>query len=156
MEDRLSMPAPVDRSASRVALLTIRAGDARWAFPSAAVASVEPFDADSAETALDLLPLLGTSAAALFEAWRVLVLVLDNEQLRLLVRGALDLTELPARSLLPLPAELTSASPLVTHVALVDGKPSLLVVSPERLLSVARTAAAATTPFSTSPEAHSC
>jgi hypothetical protein len=137
--------------------LTIQAGDSRWAIPSSAVGSIEPFDAATADAALDLLALLDAAAAPLFEAWRVVVMHASGEQLRLLVRGTLDLTEMPSRSLLPLPPALTSASPFVTHVALVDGKPSLLVLSPERLLRALPADAGSRSPTSTtSPEARSC
>jgi hypothetical protein len=137
--------------------LTIQAVGSRWAIPSNAVGGIEPFDATTAETTLDLLALLGAAAAPLFEAWRVLVLDVGGAQRRLLVRGALDLSEIPVQSVLALPRALLSAAPLVTHVALVDGKPSLLVVSPERLLRASRADAgspSATSP--TLPEARSC
>jgi hypothetical protein len=137
--------------------LTVQAVGSRWAIPSGAVGGIEPFDATDADATLDLLALLGAAAAPLFEAWRVLVLDVAGEQRRLLVRGALELCDVPAQSLLPLPAALTLAAPLVTHVALVDGKPSLLVVSPERLLRASPADAGSRSVTSTTlPEAPSC
>jgi len=151
------MPGPAEARAARASLLTIQAVGSRWAIPSAAVGGIEPFDAATAETTLDLLALLGAAAAPRFEAWRVLVLDVAGEQRRLLVRGALELREVPAQSLLALPLALSLAAPLVTHVALVDGKPSLLVVSPERLLRASPADAGSRSATSTTlPEARSC
>jgi hypothetical protein len=138
-------------------LLTIHTASGSWAIPSAAVGSVEPFDAASDEAALDVLALLGAPAAPTSEAPRVIVLQVAGERLRLLVRGALRLSETTAQSLLPLPAALTHVSPFVTHVALVDAKPALFVVSPERLLRAFQADQRSfPSTLTTSPEARSC
>jgi hypothetical protein len=139
-------PRAEARSAA-TALLTIHSGDRVWALPSLAVASVEPFSEDGSDAPLDVLALLGAAPAAGEQAARVVVLSVQGQRLRLLVRGHLTLTETAAVNLLPLPAAVQSASPRVSHVALVDGKPALFVVSPERLLQAFRVSAVSSPPI---------
>jgi hypothetical protein len=116
------------------ALLTIKSEQGMWAFPSAAVLSVEPLAVRADEQLpLDLASLLGSAASEPGEDTRVLVLA-GKEQRRVRVSGTLRLVDGASLQLLPLPPELCAVSPLLSHMALIDGKPSLFVVSPERLL----------------------
>ena len=119
-------------------LLTIRGAGSTWGIPSAAVQGVEACgDTPGAKAPLDVLALLGAAPATPGQASRVVVLNVHGAELRLLVHGVLTLTETTSSSLLPLPPALQRATPLVSHVAVVDGKPALFVLSPERLLEVA-------------------
>lgn len=124
---------------SRAPLLTIRTASGAWGIPSSAVASVEQPGEAAAEGMLSLHTLLGVDVpiASAGQA-RVIMLEVSGERLPLLVHGALTLVETTAGDLLPLPAAVQSLTPLVSHVAVVDGKPALFVVSPERLLEAAR------------------
>ena len=78
---------------------------------------IEPFADDTETPPLDMLALLGAAPAAASQAARVIVVQTAGEQLRLLARGALTLTETPAENLLPLPLALQNATPLVSHIA---------------------------------------
>jgi chemotaxis signal transduction protein len=69
---------------------------------------------------------------------RVLVLEVEGERVQLLVHGALELAEATAANLLQLPAAVRAMTPLLSHLAVLDGKPALFVISPERLLQAAR------------------
>ena len=131
-------------------LLTIQGEGGAWGIPSSAVASVQrassgaaaSADADS-EAPLDLLALLGVATAPEAGAnSRVLVLVVGGQRASLLVHGTLQLAETTASELLPLPPAVQAQTPLLSHLAVIDGKPALFVVSPERLLQAARSAAA--------------
>lgn len=124
------------------ALLTINGQGGAWGIPSIAVASIERFTATK-EAPVELLSLLGVAAPAPSDDARVLVLDVQGERLSLLVHGALQLAQTAAEDLLPLPASLQTQTPLVSHLAVIDGKPALFVVSPERLLEAARRAATA-------------
>jgi hypothetical protein len=126
------MPVRPEADHQTTGLLSVGADGKTWAVPSSCVVSIEPFD--SAESAIDVLALLGVAPAAASQTARVLVLQVAGQRLRLLARGALLLRNPNQRELLPLPTEFGSCSPLVSHVVIVDGKPSLVVVSPERLL----------------------
>ena len=133
------MQPRAESASGRAPLLTLSNASGTWGIPSAAVASVEQPSSALASSTLSLLDLLGValpSAAA--EPARVLVLQVGDERLPLLVHGTLTLVETTAGDLLPLPAALQSLTPLVSHLAVVDGKPALFVVSPERLLQAAR------------------
>lgn len=127
---------------SRASLLTIDSARGSWGIPSSAVASVAQASPQAAEATQSLLALLGIEApnGALLEA-RVLVLQVGSERVSLLVHGALTLLDATAADLLPLPAAVRRITPLVSHLAVVGGKPALFVVSPERLLQAARAAA---------------
>jgi hypothetical protein len=127
--------------AADTSLLTIRGAVATWAIPSRAVSAVEPVAVE--ETALDALTLLGLGDTESTQVARVLVLEHAGQKARLLVHGALELSRAGPGELLPLPDALSSVTPLISHVALVNGKPTLLVVSPERLLARAGAAASA-------------
>ena len=129
-------PPPEARPAAS-ALLTIRTADGAWGIPSASVVGIEPWSAAS-DAALDVLALLGSVPASPHETPRVVVLQVRGAELRLLVRGALALVETAASNLLPLPPALQRTTPLVSHVAVVDGKAALFVVSPERLQQACR------------------
>ena len=127
-------------------LLTIQGEGGAWGIPSSAVARVQRPTSDSpadAETPLELLTLLGVSAGSEARAnSRVLVLEVQGERTSLLVHGTLQLAETTASELLPLPPAVQAQTPLLSHLAVIDGKPALFVVSPERLLQAARSAAA--------------
>jgi hypothetical protein len=132
---------------SSTALLTIQGEGGAWGIPSSAVASVQRVvssagaDAD-AERPLDLLTLLGvTTAPEARPDSRVLVLDVAGQRTSLLVHGTLQLAEAAVSELLPLPAAVQAQTPLLSHLAVIDGKPALFVVSPERLLQAARSAA---------------
>jgi hypothetical protein len=127
-------PAPQARAAP---LLTISSASGTWGIPSSAVASVEQPRASLGNATPSLLALLGIAVPSA-EPARVLVLQVGDERLPLLVHGTLTLVETTAGDLLPLPPAVQSLTPLVSHLAVVDGKPALFVVSPERLLQAAR------------------
>ena len=120
------------------ALLTIASEAGNWAFPSAAVLSVETAERQQAEPDAELLALLGAPSPASVHEARVLVLEAGGERRRVRVHGALELLEGAAVQLLPLPPEVRATSPLLSHVAVVDGKPTSFVVSPERLFESLR------------------
>lgn len=133
-------------ASTRLALLTIQGEGAAWGIPSSAVASVQRVvasaDAD-AEAPLELLALLGVPTAPAARAnSRVLVLEVSGQRASLLVHGALQLAEAAVSELLPLPPVVQAQTPLLSHLAVIDGKPALFVVSPERLLQAARSALA--------------
>jgi hypothetical protein len=86
----------------------------------------------------DLLTLLGATNSAGQREGRVLVVQAAGQRRKVRVLGTLELLEGAMVELLPLPAEVRAAAPLITHVALVGGKPKLFVVSPERLLEALR------------------
>jgi len=135
------MQPPAELRLGRTPLLSIDTESGRWGIPSSAVASVEQPSPALAATTLHLLTLLGVETPSEApERARVLVLQVGAERVPLLVRGALTLLDAPATDLWPLPAAVQIAMPLVSHLAVVDGKPALFVVSPERLLQAARAA----------------
>jgi hypothetical protein len=123
-------PAEPQRAAT--ALLT------SWAIPSAAVASVQPLGSSAAPPELDVLALLGVFVEDAALTPRVMVLRHGHERVAVLARGALKLAEAAANDLLPLPPELLACAPLVSHIAVVNGKAALFVLSAERLLHAAR------------------
>jgi chemotaxis signal transduction protein len=132
------MQPRVERAAS-TALLTIHGDGGTWGIPSTAIASVQRWAGNANQTPVELLSLLGVATPnASQQHARVLVLEVQGERLSLLVHGALQLAETAADDLLPLPAAVQSLTPLVSHVAVIGGKPALFVVSPERLLEAAR------------------
>jgi hypothetical protein len=90
--------------------------------------------APTAEPPIDLGALLGAPHSEPAEDDRVLVVQSGERRQRVRIAGQLHLVEGGAVQLLPLPPELRRVSPLVSHVATVGGKPTLFVVSPERLL----------------------
>jgi hypothetical protein len=135
---------------SSTALLTIQGEGGAWGIPSSAVASIQRrvVGADASvgadgEAVLDLLTLLGVTTAPQARAdSRVLVLDVAGQRASLLVHGTLQLAEAAVSELLPLPAAVRAQTPLLSHLAVIDGKPALFVVSPERLLQAARSAPA--------------
>jgi hypothetical protein len=130
------MQRQVSRGRSSTELLTIRAATSAWGIPSSAVLSVDAFARADGEPPPDVLALLGAAAASTEDEARVLRLRVGGQRLEVLVRGALGLIEAAADELLTLPAALQGFTPLVSHIALVDGKPSLFVISPERLMEM--------------------
>jgi hypothetical protein len=124
-------------------LLVVREIGRSWAVPSGAVLAVERQSGWSGAAPLDLQQLLGESplgSVAVDTPHEARVLVVGNARSRvpLLARGALGLLQVSAEALLPLPAPLRARAPLVDHVALENGAPSIFVLSPERLLEVSR------------------
>jgi hypothetical protein len=133
------MQPPAERSAASTRLLTIHGAGGVWGIPSSFVSSVELPDAIATESPPELLALLGVaSPASATERARVLVLEVQGQHVQLLVHGALQLADAAASDLLPLPAAVQAITPLLSHLAVIDGKPALFVVSPERLLQAAR------------------
>jgi hypothetical protein len=132
------MQPPANPGSSSTALLAIRADGSAWGIPSSAVMGVEPFESGNQEPPPDVLSLLGASSPGRELESRVLRLRVGGERLDVLARGALSLIETRAADLLALPTALQGLTPLVSHVALVDGKLCLFVISPERLLKVCR------------------
>ncbi len=140
------MPAQADAAVRATSLLTVHAGQSAWAIPSAAITSVERLVAGAETDAPDALTLLGMARADAETSRRVMVVHAAGEHARVLVCGAIALTETAPEDLVPLPTELATTAPLVSHVALVSGKAALFVVSPERLLRASRELAALSTP----------
>jgi len=117
------------------ALLTIWTEHGQWALPCSAVVSVESAAAaPTAEPSCDLAALLGAPSSEPTRDDRVLLVQSGERRRRVRIAGQLHLVDGAAVELLPLPPELCRMSPLVSHVATVGGKPTLFVVSPERLL----------------------
>lgn len=130
------------------ALLKIGVGSRGYAIPSACVLGIERLCDWHGEAALDVLPLLGIAApASLLDASDARVALLDagEQPLPLLVRGALTLIHPAAGELLALPVAMQKL-PLVSHIAVVNGKPSFFVLSPVRLAQ-ARAAAISAPPI---------
>ncbi|MDF3065774.1 MAG: hypothetical protein K0R38_1375 [Polyangiaceae bacterium] len=132
------MSAPTEPAPRPTTLLTVQAGGGCWAIPSAAVTNVERLTAGSPSDAPDALGLLGLTPLGEEAARRIVVVRAAGEQARILVSGDIALVEAAPSELLPLPRELRTAAPLVSHVAVLSGRPALFVVSPERLLRAAR------------------
>jgi hypothetical protein len=150
------MPPPAERTSTSTQLLTIHGAGGVWGIPSTAVASIEPPPVDATATPLELLALLGVAVSApANQRARVLVLEVEGERVNLLVHGALELAETAAADLLQLPAAVRAMTPLLSHLAVLDGKPALLVISPERLLQAARGAPSAV-PLPDSARGSSC
>lgn len=130
-----------DRPAQSTALLTIHGDGGTWGIPSRAVASVGRWSTTTTETPVELLALLGVASPTdAHEQSRLLVLDVRGERVTLLVHGTLHLAETAADSLLQLPPSVQTLTPLISHLAVIDGRPALFVVSPERLLEAARRA----------------
>jgi hypothetical protein len=130
---RAFMQLSAERRHESGALLTV-AGPHGYALPGGCVLGIEHLRDWQGEAPLDVLPLLGIEAAALStEQQRVALLDAGERHLPLLVRGALALIHPGPGELLPLPRAMQSLAPLVTHIAVVDGKPSFFVRSPTRL-----------------------
>jgi len=130
-----------DRTAPSTALLTIHGDGGTWGIPSAAVASIGRWATTTEGAPVELLSLLGVAnPTRANDHARVLVLEVRGERVQLLVHGTLHLAETAADNLLQLPASVQTLTPLISHLAVIDGKPALFVVSPERLLEAARRA----------------
>ena len=150
------MQPPAERTSTATRLLTIHGAGRVWGIPSTAVASIEQPPADAAAAPPELLALLGVATPTdANQRARVLVLEVEGERVNVLVHGALELAEAAAADLLQLPAAVRAMTPLLSHLAVLDGKPALLVVSPERLLQAARGAPTAV-PLPDSARGSSC
>jgi|GEM_PF-4030479 len=150
------MQPRAERTSTSTRLLTIHGAGGVWGIPSSAVASIEPATAGAATAPPALLALLGVVAPTEpHERARVLVLEVEGERVQLLVHGALELAEAAAADLLQLPAAVQAVTPLLSHLAVFDGKPALFVISPERLLQAARGAVTAI-PLHDSARGSSC
>jgi hypothetical protein len=133
------MQSPAEATNATLVLLTIRGASGAWAIPSSAVASIEPPESAELTSPVDLLALLGAAPPAPgAERGRVLIVQADGQRLPVLVHGALHLAETAGSDLLQLPTALQPSAPLISHLAVSDGKPDLFVLSPERLLKAAR------------------
>lgn len=136
-------------------LLTIHGASGAWGIPSSAVASIEQAQ-DGVAPPPELLALLGVATPDdVSLRARVLMLEVHGERVQLLVHGALELAEAASSDLLLLPAAVQAMTPLLSHLAVIDGKPALFVVSPERLLQAAREALTAV-PLHDSVRGNSC
>ncbi len=150
------MPGRAEAEAGATALLTIDAGSPVWAIASDAVTMIEPFTDGDAETAVDVRALLGGGPVQ-DRARRVVTVQVAERRLRLIARGALQLRSLARHEIVPLPAAFEQRSPFVSHVALVDDEPVLLVVSPEPLLrALTATASPSSLTLPQRPEAIPC
>jgi len=130
---RAFMRLSAERRNEGGALLTV-AGRQRYALPGACVLGIEHLRYWQGEAPLDVLPLLGIEAVELGTGeQRVALLDAGERRLPLLVCGALALIHPAPGELLPLPHTMQSLAPLITHIAVVDGKPSFFVLSPARL-----------------------
>lgn len=127
------------RSAS-TALLTVQTGQHRYALPGACVLAIEHAQDWQGEPPLDALALLGLTptVGALLDEARVAVLDAGDTQLPLLVRGRLTLIHPAEDELLALPSAMHSETSFVSHIAVVDGKPSFFVLSPALLARASR------------------
>ena len=135
------MPPRVEPPSAATRLLTIHGASGVWGIPSVVVTGVELPNAVAATDPPDLLALLGVATPSQTnEHARVLSLDVRGEHVQVLVHGALQLAETAAVDLLPLPAAVRAVTPLLSHLAVVDGKPALFVLSPERLVEAARSA----------------
>ena len=133
------MQPQAEQSSNSTRLLTIHGRGGVWAIPSSIVSAVELPGSVASALPPDLLALLGVATPTeTDEPTRVLVLEVHGEHVQLLVHGALRLAEAATTELLPLPAVVRAVTPLLSHLAVIDGKPALFVVSPERLLEAAR------------------
>jgi hypothetical protein len=127
------MRLSAERSSESGALLAV-AGPRGYALPGACVLGIEPLLDWQGEEPLDVLPLLGIDATELpSDGQRVALLDAGERRLPLLVRGALTLIHPAPDELLPLPTAMQAFAPLITHIAVVNGKPSFFVLSPARL-----------------------
>jgi hypothetical protein len=141
------MQPRAESTSASTRLLTIHGAGSVWGIPSSAVASIEQAQADAAAAPPELLALLGVATPTdPNQRARVLVLEVQGERAQLLVHGALELAEAAAADLLPLPAAVQAMTPLLSHLAVLDGKAALFVISPARLLQAARDAVAAVPP----------
>ena len=149
------MPSRAERTSPPTGLLTIHGAGGVWGIPSTAVISIEK-PRDGAVTPPELRILLGVATPSdAGQSARVLVLEVEGERASLLVHGALGLAEAAAADLLQLPPALRAMTPLLSHLAVVDGKPALFVISPARLLEAARGASSAV-PVPDSARGSSC
>jgi hypothetical protein len=127
------------RSAS-TALLTVQTGQHRYALPGACVLGIEHAQDWRGEPPLDALALLGLAPAvgAGLDDARVAVLDAGDTQLPLLVRGRLTLIHPAEDQLLALPSAMHGQASFVSHIAVVDGRPSFFVLSPALLARAPR------------------
>ena len=110
------------------------AGRHSYAVPGACVLGIQRLRDWQGDTPLDVLPLLGIEAAEPdTDTARVALLDVGAWCLPLLVCGAVSLIRPAPGELLALPTAMQSLAPLVSHIAVVNGKPSLFVLSPARL-----------------------
>lgn len=121
-------------------MLTVQTGQHRYALPGACVLGIEHAQDWQGEPPLDALVLLGLAPAvgALLDDARVAVLDAGDTQLPLLVRGRLTLIHPEEDELLALPSAMHSQASFVSHIVVVDGKPSFFVLSPALLARASR------------------
>ena len=129
------MPPAADAAFHRTALLTIEAAGYGYALPGDAVLALEHVRDWTGEPPLDVLGLLGLPPPHVEEVVdsRVAVVASGERRRALLVRGRLTLMHPRADELLELPAALQPLTPLISHVAVVNGKPTFYVLSPAQL-----------------------
>jgi hypothetical protein len=134
------MRASADFRSQSTALLTVEAGRHRYALPGACVLGIEHRQDWRGEPPLDALELLGLApiAEAADDEARVALIDAGETQLPLLVRGTLTLIHPADDELLALPAAMHSEGGFISHVAVVDGRPSFFVLSPALLARASR------------------
>ncbi len=131
------MQTSADFRSESSALLTVRQRDLAWAVPGACVVGLELLRDWRGDPPLDVAALFGFARSEAADVGaRVAVLDTGVSSVPLLVRGTVTLFEPGPEDVLPLPLSMHSTAGLVSHVALLAGKPSLLVLSPARLARV--------------------
>jgi hypothetical protein len=131
------MRASADFRSESTALLAVQDAGRGYAVPGACVLTIEHLRDWQGEPPLDVAALFGfPQTHAPDEAARVAVLDTGMERVPLLVRGSLTVLEPGPDDILALPLSMHSTAGLVSHVALVAGIPTLLVLSPARLARV--------------------
>jgi chemotaxis signal transduction protein len=123
-----------DFRSSSTALLVVESGSHNYAIPGACVIGIEDLRSFQGAPPIDALALLGLTPSDRSEEARVVLLDAGEQEIALLVRGALSLLHPAPEEILALPPVMRTMSGLISHVALVGGKPSFLVLSPARLV----------------------
>lgn len=123
-----------------MALLTVEAGRYGYAVPGACVLGIEHATDWRGEPPLDALALLGLAPLAGAESNGARVAVLDAGETRLplLVCGTLTLIQPAEDELLALPPALQTRARFISHIAVVDGRPSFFVLSPALMARASR------------------
>jgi hypothetical protein len=134
------MRASVEFSSASMALLRVEADRFSYALPGACVLGIEHARDWRGEPPLDALTLLGLGPLDGAERKDARVAVLDAGETRLplLVRGTLTLIHPAEDELLALPHAMQTRAGFISHVAVVDGRPSFFVLSPALMARASR------------------